>query len=159
MVEQQERSPGLATLAALCLMSQLAFYVLLALNTCTGEMCGSGRLIQFYFILGIGLLIGIAAWLGATFRAARGHDAPSALSIGLLPLVALGNVVLVDNHNVSVEQTAGLLVLDGAWGLFIVVPALVLAISLVKRQTTRRAIAVAGLLLAVAVLVASNLVD
>jgi hypothetical protein len=154
MVEQQqERSPGLATLAALCLASQLALYGLLIWGSCSGEMCGLALLGPAYGLVGTGALIGIAAWLGATFRAVRRHDVLSALSIGLLPLVALSNALLVNRHAV------GSLALAGAWALFSVVPATLLAISLTSRQSIQRVVAVAGLVLAVAVLVASNLVD
>lgn len=161
MVEQQQkRSPGLATLAALSLACQLAFYGLLIVSTCSGEMCAGFALLgELYLLLGTGALLGVAAWLGATFRAVRRHDGPSALSIGLLPLVAVGNVLLVNSHNVSVEQTSGLLVLDGAWALFHVATVTLLVISLTRRQAIQRVVAVAALVLAVAVLVASNLVD
>src|SRR5258706_2238651 len=160
MVEQQqERSPGFATLAALCLASQLALYGLLDFNRCSGEMCGLGLLGAAYGLVGTGALLGIAAWLGATFRAVRRHDGLSALSIGVLPLVALSNALLVNRHDVSVEQASGLLALAGAWALFSVVPATLLASSVTQRQAIQRVVAVAGLVLAVAVLVASNLVD
>jgi hypothetical protein len=157
--EQQKRSPGLATLAALSLACQLAFYGLLIFDNCSGEFCGYALLGPAYVLIGTGALLGIAAWLGATFRSVRQHDVPSALSIGLLPLVALSNALLVNSHNVSVEQTSGLLVLDGAWVLFHGYTAMLLAISLTSRQSIQRVVAVAGLVLAVAVLVASNLVD
>src|SRR5262249_40360066 len=113
----------------------------------------------FYVLLGTGALLGIAAWLGATFRAVSRHDILSALSIGLLPLVALSNALLVNRHDVSVEQAPGLLILGGAWALFHLATAMLLAISLTRRQTIQRVVAVATLVLAVAVLVASNLVD
>jgi hypothetical protein len=45
------------------------------------------------------------AWLGATLRAVRRRDVPSALS----------NALLVNSHNVSVEQTTGVLVLESVW--------------------------------------------
>src|SRR5262249_33712833 len=156
---QQRRSPGLATLAALSLASQLAFYGLLISSSCSGDMCGLGLLGDFYLLLGTGALLGIAAWLGATFRAVRRHDILSALSIGLLPLVALSNALLVNRHDVHVEQASGLLVLDGAWALFQLATVMLLAISLMRRQAIQRVVAVATLVLAVAVLVASNLVD
>jgi hypothetical protein len=89
----------------------------------------------------------------------RRHDVPSALSIGLLLLVALSNALLVNSHDVSVEQASGLLALAGAWALFSVVPATLLAISVTRRQAIQRVVAVAGLVLAVAVHVASDLVD
>src|SRR5260370_22598761 len=108
MVEQQqERSPGLATLAALCLASQLALYGLLDFSSCSGEMCGLGLLGPAYVLVGIGALLGIAAWLGASFRAVRRHDVPSALSIGVLPLVALSNALLVNSHAVRYPALAG----------------------------------------------------
>jgi hypothetical protein len=88
-----------------------------------------------------------------TFRAVRRQDVLSALSIGLVPLVALNNAVLVNRHAV------GLLVLAGAWALFNVILAMLLAISSTSRRSIQRVVAVAGLVLAVAVLVASNLVD
>jgi hypothetical protein len=159
MVEQQqERSPGLVTLAALSLACQLAIYGLLAFNKCSGEMCGYALLGPLYLIFGTGALLGIAAWLGATFRAARRHDGPSALSIGLLPLVALGNALLVNRHDeIFFEQASGTLALFGAWALFHVVTAILLAICMLRRQALQRAVAVAGLVLAVAVLVVSNL--
>ena len=100
-----------------------------------------------------GALSGIAAWLGATCRAVRRHDSLSALRIGLLPLVALSNALLVHRHAV------GSLALAGAWALFRVVPTTLLAISVTTRQSLQRVVAVAGRALAVAVLVASNLVD
>ena len=162
MVERQQeqvRSPGLATLAALSLASQLALYGLPNFNNCSGEMCGLALLGPAYGLVGTGALLGIAAWLGATFRAMRRHDVLSALSIGLLPLVALSNALLVNRHDVSVEQASGLLALAGAWALFQVVPATLLAISVTKKQAIQRVIAVAGLVLAVAVLLATNLVD
>jgi hypothetical protein len=153
MVEQQqERSPRLATLAALCLASQVALYGLLGFSSCSGEMCGLALLGPAYCLVGTGALIGIAAWLGATFRAVRRHDVLSALSIGLLPLIALSNALLVNRHAV------GLLALTGAWALFGVVPAALLAISVTRRRAIQRVVAVVGLVLAVAVLVASNLV-
>jgi hypothetical protein len=160
MVEQQQkRSPVLVTLAALSLASQLAFYGVLLFSTCTGESCGYVLLERIFLFIGTGALLGIAAWLGATFRAVRRHDIISALSIGLLPLVALSNALLVNSHNVTVETASGYLVLLGAWVLFHVATALLLAICLARRQSIQRVIAVAGLVLAVAVLVASSLVD
>jgi hypothetical protein len=60
---------------------------------------------------------------------------------------------------VSVEQASGLLALAGAWALFSVVPATLLASSVTRTHALQRVVAVAGLVLAVAVLVASNLVD
>jgi hypothetical protein len=156
MVEQQQRSPGLATLAALCLLSQLAFYGLLAGNTCSGETCGYALLGSAYLLLGTGVVLGVVAWLGATVRAVCRHDVTSALGIGVLPVVAISNALLVNSHNVNVEQASGVLVLDGAWALFIVIPTILLAISLTSRQSIQRVVAVAGLVLAVVVLVASN---
>ena len=150
MVEQQQkRSPVLVTLAALSLASQLAFYGVLLFSTCSGESCGYVLLEGIYLFIGTGALLGIAAWLGATFRAVRRHDSISALS----------NALLVNSHNVSVEQASGYLVLLGAWVLFHMATALLLAICLARRQSIQRVIAVAGLVLAVAVLVASSLVD
>jgi hypothetical protein len=118
-----------------------------------GELCGLGLLEPAYGLLGIGALTGIAAWLGATVRAVRWHDVPSALSIGLLPLVALSDALLVNRHAV------GSLAFDGAWALSQVIPATLLAVSLTRRRSIQRVVAVAGFVLAVAVLVVSNLVD
>jgi hypothetical protein len=158
--QQQARSPVLATLAALSLACQLAIYGLLAFYRCSGEMCGLALLGPYYLFFGTSVLLGIAAWLGATVRAVRRHDGPSALSIGLLPLVALCNAVLVYFHDgVMSEQTYGLLVLEGAWALFQLALVTLLAISVTRRQAIQRVIAVAALVLAVAVLVASTLVD
>jgi hypothetical protein len=89
----------------------------------------------------------------------RRHDVLSALSLGVLPLVALSNALLVNRPDVSVEQASGLLVLAGAWALFQMVTATLLAISLTRRQAIQRVVAGAGLALAVAVLIVSNLVD
>ena len=160
MVEQQqERSPELATLAALSLASQLALYGLLNFYRCSGVKCGLGVLAAANVFIITGALCGIPAWLGATFRAVRRHDVLSALSIGLLPLVALSNALLVTSHDVSIEQASGLLALTGAWALFDGVTVTLLAITLTRRQAIQRVVAVAGLVIAVAVLVASNLVD
>jgi hypothetical protein len=159
MVEQQARSPGLATLAALSLACQLAFYGLVAFNSCSGLGCGLGILPGLYFFFGIGVLLGSAAWLGATVRAARRHDGLSALCIGLLPLVALSNSLLVNRHTVSVEQASGYLVLLGVWALFHLATVMLLVISVTRGQAIQRVVAVAGLVLAVAVLIASNLAD
>jgi hypothetical protein len=159
MVEQQqERSSGLVTLAALSLASQLGLYVLLAFNSCSGEMCGLGLLGALYALIGIGALLGIVAWLGATVGAARRHDSPTALSIGLLPPVALANALLVNRHDaIFFEQVSGQLALFGAWALFHVATVILLAICVMRRQALQRIAAVAGLVLAVAVLVVSNL--
>jgi hypothetical protein len=157
MVEQQQkRSPGLATLAAVCLTSLLALYGLIIwfLRSCsTVVICGLAPFGPIYWLIGTGTLFGIAAWLGVTLRAGRRHDVPSALSIGLLPLVALSNALLVGRHSVGSLASAG------AWALFSVLPVTLLAISLTRRQSIQRVVAVAGLVLAIAVLVASNLVN
>lgn len=161
MVQQQGRSLGLATLAALSLAGWIALYGLifwyepLYRSSClpSNGFCGLGLLGPAYVLTGTGALMGIAAWLGATFRVVRRREVLSALSIGLLLLVALVNAFLVQRH---AEDTAAF---AGSWVLFSVVSATLLASSVTSRQTTRRSVAVAGLVLAVALLVATNLVD
>jgi hypothetical protein len=76
-----------------------------------------------------------------------------ALSIGLLLPVALGNALLVNDH------AGGSVGSVSAWAVFSVVPATLLATSVMRRLTERRIVAMAGLLLAVALLVASSLMD
>src|SRR5262249_4962716 len=92
LVQQQERSPGLATLAALSLVGWIALYGLLFwyapsyVGSCsaTNAFCGLGLLEPAYVLVGIGALIGLAASLGTMVRAVRRRDVLSALSIGLL---------------------------------------------------------------------------
>jgi hypothetical protein len=161
MVQEQKRSPGLAVLAALSLASWIALYALLFWYTplyrrsCSpsDEFCGVGLLVPTLVLVGTGTLIGIAAWLGATVKAVRRREVVSALSIGLLLLVALVNAFLVHRHAEDSPAFAG------AWALFSVVSATLLATSLTSRPTVRRNVAVAGLALAVALLVATTLVD
>jgi len=163
MVEQQQkRSLGLAALAALSLAGWLALYGLLWYSwtpmyrsTCSpgDDLCGLELLAPAYLFTGTGALIGFAAWLGATVRAVRQHEVLSALSIGLLLPVALVNATLVARHAIGSVGFAG------SWALYSVVSATLLATSVTRRQTTRSRIAVAALMLAVALLVASNLVD
>ena len=166
MVEQQQqkRSPVIATLAVLCLASLLALlYALPAFDRpffsrCTAQdphsfNCFIALEATAFLLVGIGAFSGIVAWLFALFRAERRHDALSALIIGVLPLVALGNGLLVHAHAV------GSLTVAGAWALFYMVPITLLASSVTRRQSIQRIVAVAGLVLAVAVLVATNLVD
>ncbi len=81
----------------------------------------------------------------------RQHEVLSALCIGLLLPVALVNALLVNDHAVGLAHV-------GSWGLFSVVSATLLATGVTRRQTVRREVAVAGLVLTVALLVASNLV-
>jgi hypothetical protein len=160
MVQEQERSLGLAILAALSLVGWIALYGLLFWyeplyrRRCppTNDFCGLGLLGPGYVFTGTGALLGLAAWLGATVRAVRRREVLSALSIGLLLLVALVNAVLVHRHADSSLAFAG------AWVLFSVVSATLLATSLTSKQALRRSVAVAGLVLAVALLVATNLV-
>ena len=155
---QQERSPGLAALAALSLAGWLAlyglfWYVPVYVSRCGPDaLCGLGLLGYAYLFIGTGTLIGFAAWLWATVRAVRRREGLSALCIGLLLPVALVNALLVNNHAVGLAHV-------GSWGLFSVVSATLLATSVTSRQSVRRVIAVAGLVLAVALLVASNLAD
>jgi hypothetical protein len=156
--QQQERSPTLATLAALSLAGWLTVYGLFLYapvyrSRCSGDMCGLDLLGPLYLIVGTGALIGVAAWLGATVRAARRREVLCALSTGLLLPVALGNAWLVDRY------AGGSLAAIGSWALFSVVSATLLATSVVRKQTVRRLVAVAGLVLAVALLVAPNLVN
>jgi hypothetical protein len=158
--QQQERSPTLATLAALSLAGWLAlygvfWYAAVYRSRCSGDAlgpCGYALLGPLYLIVGTGALIGIAAWLGATVRAVRRREALCALSIGLLLPVALGNAWLVDRY------AGGSLASIATWALFAVVSATLLATSVASRQTVRRRVAVAGLALAVALLVAPSLV-
>jgi hypothetical protein len=160
MVQEQGRSIGLATLAALSLAGWLALYGLLFWyeplyrRSCPpiNGFCGVGLLGPAYVLTGTGALMGIAAWLGATVWAVRRREVLSALSIGFLLLVALVNAFLVQRH---AEDTAAF---AGSWALFSVVSATLLATSVTRRQTTRRNVAVAGLVLAVALLVATNIV-
>jgi hypothetical protein len=163
MVEQQQkRSPEIATLAAFCLASQLALlYVLPAVYRpvfstpdvyrCSGT-CVFNLEALVFLVVGIGAFTGIVAWLFALFRADRRHDRLSALTIGVFPLVALGNLLLVNAHAV------GSLAVADTWALFVLVPVTLLAISVTTRHAIQRVGAVAALVLAVAVLVASNLV-
>jgi hypothetical protein len=83
----------------------------------------------------------------------RQREVLSALSIGLLLPVALVNATLVARHAIGSVGFAG------SWALYSVVSVTLLATSVTRRQTTRSRIAVAALMLAVALLVASNLVD
>jgi hypothetical protein len=157
MVEQQQqkRSLGLAALAALSLAGWLALYGLfwyIPQDDCGEALCGLGLVAYAYLFTGTGAFLGFAAWLGATARAVRGREVLSALSIGLLLPVALGNALLVNNHAAGLAHV-------GSWGLFSVVAATLLATSVTRRQTVWRRVAVAGVVLAVALLVASNLVD
>ena len=160
MVEQQQtRSPELAilaTLAALSLAGWLALYSLDWYSAVTPvSYCGDGLCFDLlgpvFLAVGTGAFLGFAAWLWATVRAVRRHEALSALCIGLLLPVALVNALLVNNHAAGLAHV-------GSWGLFSVVSATLLAASVTRRQTVRRVVAVAGLGLAVALLVASNLV-
>lgn len=161
MVEQQQqRSLGLAVLATLSLAGWFAMYGLfwylpLYRSSCSpsDDLCGLGLVGYAYLFLGTGALLGFAAWLWATVRAARRREALSALSIGLLLPVTLGNALLVTRY---VSGSVGSV---GSWAQFSVLPAILLATSVTRRQATRRIVAVAGLALAVALLVASNLVD
>jgi hypothetical protein len=153
---QQERSPGLAALAALSLAGWLALYGLDWYSVVSPvSYCGDGLCFDLlgpaYLSVGTGALLGFAAWLWATVRAVRRHEVLSALCIGLLLPVALVNAVLVNNHAVGLAHV-------DSWGLFSVVSATLLATSVTSRQSVRRAVAVAGVVLAVALLVASNLV-
>jgi hypothetical protein len=160
MVQEQGRSLGLAALAVLSLGGWIALYGLLFWyeplyrSRCpsTNDFCGLGLLGPGYVFTGTGALLGLAAWLGATVRAVWRRDGLNALILGLLLLVALVNAVLVQRH------AAYSLAFAGAWTLFSVVSATLLAISVTSRHTTRRLVAVAGLVLAVALLVATNLV-
>jgi hypothetical protein len=162
MGEQQKRSPVLAALAALSLAGWFALYGLLWYawspvyrNSCSpgNDLCGLELLAPAYLFTGTGALLGFAAWLGATVRAVRGRAVLSALSIGLLLPVALVDATLVGHHAVGSVGFAG------SWALYSVVSTTLLATSVTRRQTTRRLVAVAGVVLAVALLVASNLVD
>src|SRR5262249_44149816 len=117
------------------------------------DLCGFGLLGYAYLFIGTGALLGFAAWLGATVRGVRRREVLRALSHGLLLPGALGNALLVNRHAIgSVGYVA-------AWAVFSVVAAMLLATSMTRRPTTRRLVAVAGLVLAVALLVASGLVD
>jgi hypothetical protein len=165
MVEQQRQQTHnlelatlatLATLAALSLAGWLALYGLDWYSVVSPvSYCGDGLCFDLlgpvFLAVGAGALLGFVAWLWATVRAVRRHEVLSALCIGLLLPVALVNAVLVNNHAVGLAHV-------GAWGLFSVVPATLLATSVTSRQTVRSLVAVAGLVLAVALLVASNLV-
>ena len=160
MVQEQERSLGLATLAALSLVGWIALYGLLFWyaplyrSSCAAidDTCGLGLLGPAYVFTATGAFVGIAAWLGATVRAVRRREVLSALSVGLLLLVALVDAVLVQRHG---DDSLGFV---GSWVLFSVVSATLLATSLMRRQRTQRSVAVAGLVLAVALLVATTLV-
>jgi hypothetical protein len=154
--EQQERSPGLAALAALSLAGWLALYGLDWYARAYPVSCGGDGLCfdllgPAYLFVGTGALIGFMAWLGATVKAVRRREVLSALSIGLLLPVALGNALLVNNHAVGLAHV-------GSWALFSVISATLLVTSVTSRQTVRHRVAAAGLVLAVALLVASNLV-
>jgi hypothetical protein len=163
--QQQKRSPVIATLAAFCLATQLALlYGLPVLyrpfvSRCTGQSprtiwCAAFAWLGLAFLLvGIGAFTGIVAWLFALFRAERRHDGLSALFIGVLPLVAFGNLLLVNAHAV------GSLARVGAWALFFLLPVTLLATSVTSRHSIQRVVAVAALVLGVAVFVVSNLVD
>jgi hypothetical protein len=157
MVEQQQtRSPVLATLAALSLAGWLALYGLDWYSVVSPvSYCGDGLCFDLlgpvFLSLGTGAFLGFAAWLWATVSMVRRREVFPALSIGLLLPVALVNALLVNNHAVGLAHV-------GSWGLFSVVSATLLATSVTRRQTVRRAVAVAGLGLAVALFVASNLV-
>jgi hypothetical protein len=161
MVEQQQhRNLGLAALATLSLAGWFALYGLfwylpVYRSGCSpsDDFCGLGLLVYAYLFIGVGALLGFAAWLWATVRAVRQRDVLSALSIALLLPVALGAAVLVPRH------AGGSVGSVGAWALFSVVPATLFATSVTRKQTTRRLVAVAGLALAVALLVVSGLVD
>ena len=106
MVQEQERSLGLAILAALSLVGWIALYGLLFWyeplyqSRCppTNDFCGLGLLGPGYVFTGTGALLGLAAWLGATVWAVRRREVLRALSLGFLLLVALGNAVLVHRH-------------------------------------------------------------
>jgi hypothetical protein len=157
MVEQQTRSPVLATLAALSLAGWLALYGVDWYRAVSPvRYCGDGLCFDLVgpdlLSVGTGALLGFAAWLWATVRAVRRREVLSALSIGLLLPVALGNALLVNNHAIGLAHV-------GSWGLFSVVSATLLATSVTSRQSVRRAVAVAGVVLAVALLVASNLMS
>jgi hypothetical protein len=154
--EQQERSPGLAALAALSLAGWLALYGLFwYLAVSPASYCGDGLCFDLlgpvYFAVGTGAFLGFAAWLWVTVRLVRRREGFTALSIGLLLPVALVNALLMNNFAVGVAHV-------GSWELFSVVSATLLATSVTRRPTVRRAVAGAGLGLAVALLVASNLV-
>jgi hypothetical protein len=86
----------------------------------------------------------------------RQQEVLSGLSIGLLLPVVLVNAF---NALFTGGYTLGSLGFAGSWALFGVVSATLLATSVTRRQTTRRLAAVAGLVLAVALLVAINLVE
>ena len=158
MVEQQQtRSPVLATLAALSLAGWLALYGLDWYSVVSPvSYCGDGLCFDLlgpvFLSVGTGALLGFAAWLWATVSMVRRREVFTALSTGLLLPVVLVNALLVNNHAVGLAHV-------GSWGLFSVVSATLLATSVTRRQTVRRAVAVAGLGLAVALFVASNLVD
>jgi hypothetical protein len=82
----------------------------------------------------------------------RRREVLSALSIGLLLLVALVNAFLVHRH------ADGSLGFVGSWVLFSVISATLLVDGLARRQTVRRLVGVGGLVLAVVLLDATNLV-
>ena len=155
MVEQQQtRSPVLATLAALSLAGWLALYGLDWYSVVSPvRYCGDGLCFDLlgpvFLAVGTGALLGFAAWLWATVSLGRRRNVFPALSIGLLLPVALVNALLVNNHAVGLAHV-------GAWGLFSVVAATLLATSVTRRPPVRRAVAGAGLGLAIALLVASN---
>jgi hypothetical protein len=157
MVEQQRtRSPVLATLAALSLAGWLALYGLFwYLVVSPVSYCGDGLCFDLlgpvFLAVGTGALLSFAAWLWATASMVRRREGFTALSIGLLLPVALVNALLVNNHALGLAHA-------GSWGLFSVVAATLLATGVTRRPTVRRAVVVAGLGLAVGLLVASNLV-
>jgi hypothetical protein len=169
---QQPRNPWLAGLAALAALSVagwlglngllFAFALMYRSTSCSpgNDLCGFELIGPGYLLVGMGALTGVATWLGVTVRAVRRHDALSALSIGLLPLVAVGNPLLVNSHaETFYERASGNLVLVGAWALDAVAAVTLLTISVTTRQSIQRDDAVAAVVLTVAVLAASNLVD
>jgi hypothetical protein len=160
MIQEPKCSLGLAAFAVLSLGGWLAldglllWYTPLYRSRCapSNDLCGLGLVVPALLFTGTGAIIGLAAWLGATVSAVRRREVLSALSIGLLLPVGLVNAVLVHRH------ADGSLGFAGAWVLFSVASATLLASSLTRRPTARRLVAVAGLVLAVALLVATNLV-
>jgi hypothetical protein len=158
--QQQEGSQGLTPVAAASLVGWLALYFLFwsasAPRSCGGDsLCGLGLIGPAFVCGGMGALLGIAAWLWATVSTVRRREVLSALSIGLLLPVELVGAY----HAVFLPRSAvGSVAFAGSWALFGVVSATLLATSVTSRPTTRRLAVVAGLVLAVALLVASTLV-